>query len=120
SSSWARGWSSWAGCFRSGGRRGWGDRACALLHYRRSGMVNDDVSAGVRMNSQSPIQESVPARLARVREVMAREGVDALLVPSADPHLSEYLPGHWQGRQWLSGFHGSVGTLVVMARFAGL
>ncbi|WP_225790424.1 aminopeptidase P family protein [Pseudomonas sp. Marseille-P8916] len=72
------------------------------------------------MNSQSPIQESVPARLARVREVMAREGVDALLVPSADPHLSEYLPGHWQGRQWLSGFHGSVGTLVVMARFAGL
>src|SRR5690606_26518281 len=42
------------------------------------------------------------------------------LVPSADPHLSEYLPGHWQGRQWLSGFHGSVGTLVVMARFAGL
>jgi Xaa-Pro aminopeptidase len=39
---------------------------------------------------------------------MAREGVDALLVPSADPHLSEYLPGHWQGRQWLSGFHGSV------------
>ncbi|CAM3846656.1 putative Xaa-Pro aminopeptidase P [Pseudomonas reidholzensis] len=72
------------------------------------------------MNSQSPIQQSVPARLASVRAVMAREGVDALLVPSADPHLSEYLPGHWQGRQWLSGFHGSVGTLVVTADFAGL
>ncbi|MBF8755809.1 aminopeptidase P family protein [Pseudomonas guariconensis] len=72
------------------------------------------------MNIQSPIQQSVPARLARVREVMADEGVDALLVPSADPHLSEYLPGHWQGRQWLSGFHGSVGTLVVTADFAGL
>jgi Xaa-Pro aminopeptidase len=72
------------------------------------------------MNSQSPIQQSVPARLARLREVMAKEGVDALLVPSADPHLSEYLPGHWQGREWLSGFHGSVGTLVVMADFAGL
>lgn len=72
------------------------------------------------MNSQSPIQQSVPARLASVRGVMAREGVDALLVPSADPHLSEYLPGHWQGRQWLSGFHGSVGTLVVTADFAGL
>jgi Xaa-Pro aminopeptidase len=51
---------------------------------------------------------------------MAREGVDALLVPSADPHLSEYLPGHWQGRQWLSGFYGSVGTLVVTADFAGV
>lgn len=72
------------------------------------------------MNSQPPIEQSVPVRLARVREVMAREGVDALLVPSADPHLSEYLPGHWQGRQWLSGFHGSVGTLVVTADFAGL
>lgn len=72
------------------------------------------------MNSQSPLQETVPARLARVRQVMAREGVDALLVPSADPHLSEYLPGHWQGRQWLSGFHGSVGTLVVTGDFAGV
>lgn len=72
------------------------------------------------MNSQSPIQQSVQARLARVREVMANDGLDALLVPSADPHLSEYLPGHWQGRQWLSGFHGSVGTLVVTAGFAGL
>lgn len=72
------------------------------------------------MNIQSPIQQSVPARLARVREEMASEGVDALLVPSADPHLSEYLPGHWQGRQWLSGFYGSVGTLVVTLDFAGL
>lgn len=37
----------------------------------------------------------------------------AYLVPSADPHLSEYLPERWQGRQWLSGFTGSMGTLVV-------
>jgi Xaa-Pro aminopeptidase len=72
------------------------------------------------MNVQTTIQQSVPERLARVREVMAREGVDALLVPSADPHLSEYLPGYWQGRRWLSGFDGSVGTLVVTADFAGV
>lgn len=72
------------------------------------------------MSSESSKHGSVPARLARVREVMTREGVDALLVPSADPHLSEYLPGHWQARQWLSGFHGSVGTLVVTRDFAGL
>lgn len=72
------------------------------------------------MSSESSKHGSVPARLARVREVMTREGVDALLVPSADPHLSEYLPGHWQARQWLSGFHGSVGTLVVTREFAGL
>ena len=72
------------------------------------------------MNSQSGMQDAVTARLARMRAVMSSEGVDALLVPSADPHLSEYLPGYWQGRQWLSGFHGSVGTLVLTAEFAGL
>ncbi|WP_053150458.1 aminopeptidase P family protein [Pseudomonas sp. Pf153] len=62
----------------------------------------------------------VPQRLARIRELMSREGIHALLVPSADPHLSEYLPGYWQGRQWLSGFHGSVGTLIVTGDFAGV
>ncbi|MHB2080509.1 aminopeptidase P family protein [Pseudomonas asiatica] len=72
------------------------------------------------MNVQTTFGQSVPQRLTRVRQAMAAEGIDALLVPSADPHLSEYLPGYWQGRQWLSGFHGSVGTLVVTADFAGL
>lgn len=60
------------------------------------------------------------ARITQLREVLAREGIDALLVPSADPHLSEYLPERWQGRQWLSGFTGSVATLVVGQRAAAL
>ncbi|MDF3874016.1 aminopeptidase P family protein [Pseudomonas putida] len=72
------------------------------------------------MNVQTTLEQSVPQRLAQVRQAMAAGGIDALLVPSADPHLSEYLPGYWQGRQWLSGFHGSVGTLVVTPVFAGL
>lgn len=72
------------------------------------------------MNTQSSTQGAVNARLAAVRQVMNREGVGALLVPSADPHLSEYLPGYWQGREWLSGFQGSVGTLIVTSDFAGL
>ena len=59
-------------------------------------------------------------RIERVREALAQHGAHALLVPSADPHLSEYLPGYWQGRQWLSGFHGSVGTLIVTPDFAGV
>ncbi|HRH89904.1 MAG TPA: aminopeptidase P family N-terminal domain-containing protein, partial [Rubrivivax sp.] len=58
--------------------------------------------------------------LTQLREELARRGVDALLVPSSDPHLSEYLPEHWQGREWLSGFTGSMGTLVVAARRAAL
>lgn len=62
----------------------------------------------------------VPQRLEHIRQVMGRERIHALLVPSADPHLSEYLPGYWQGRQWLSGFYGSVGTLIVTPDFAGV
>jgi len=72
------------------------------------------------MTSSSGPLGSVLDRLAAIRALLAREQVDALLVPSADPHLSEYLPGHWQARRWLSGFDGSVGTLVVAGSFAGL
>lgn len=59
-------------------------------------------------------------RVAALRELLAKHGLAALLVPSADPHLSEYLPEHWQGRVWASGFTGSVGTLIVTPSFAGL
>ncbi len=68
------------------------------------------------MNTTSPI----PHRIDQLRSAMQRHGVAAYLVPSADPHLSEYLPKRWQGRKWLSGFTGSVGTLVVTQNFAGL
>jgi Xaa-Pro aminopeptidase len=46
---------------------------------------------------------------------LAERGWQAALIPSSDPHLSEYLPERWQGRQWLSGFTGSSGTLMVSA-----
>jgi Xaa-Pro aminopeptidase len=59
-------------------------------------------------------------RLAQLRAAMARHQVDAFIVPSADPHLSEYLPGRWKGREWLSGFTGSVGTFIATASFAGV
>ena len=62
----------------------------------------------------------IRTRLEALREVMTLEGVDALLVPSADPHLSEYLPERWQGRQFFSGFTGSMGTLVVMLKQAAV
>ncbi|WP_448097122.1 aminopeptidase P family protein [Luteibacter yeojuensis] len=62
----------------------------------------------------------IPVRLQALRAAMAREGVAAVVVPTADPHLSEYLPPRWQARQWLSGFTGSAGTLVVTATGGGL
>jgi Xaa-Pro aminopeptidase len=62
----------------------------------------------------------VPARLTALRTAMQQHDVAAVLVPSADPHLSEYLPAHWSAREWLSGFDGSAGTLVIGREWAGL
>lgn len=62
----------------------------------------------------------IPTRLNQLRLAMQQHGLDAYYIPSADPHLSEYLPEHWQGREYFSGFTGSVANLVVTASFAGL
>ncbi|RKG68942.1 aminopeptidase P family protein, partial [Corallococcus exercitus] len=59
-------------------------------------------------------------RIARLRQVMRERGVAAVWVPTSDPHLSTYLPGRWKGREWASGFTGSLATLVVTAEYAGL
>ena len=55
----------------------------------------------------------IKLRIARLRDALRNAGAHAILVPSADPHLSEYLPRRWQAREVLSGFTGSMGTLVV-------
>ncbi len=52
-------------------------------------------------------------RMEALRKEMTKEGLDAWLVPSGDPHLSEYVADHWKTRAWLSGFTGSAGTLLV-------
>jgi Xaa-Pro aminopeptidase len=72
------------------------------------------------MNMKFPEPAASSARIAQLRSAMAHSGFAAYVVPSADPHLSEYLPSRWEGRKWLSGFTGSVGTLVVTTDFAGL
>src|SRR5262245_19115762 len=60
------------------------------------------------------------SRIKQVRGSLRRHGAAALIVPSSDPHISEYLPVRWQGREWLSGFTGSDGTLIVTPDFAGV
>jgi len=65
-------------------------------------------------------KQTIKDRITSLREVLKANDITALIVPSADPHLSEYLPEYWQGRLWLSGFTGSVGTLVVTQNFAGV
>ena len=65
-------------------------------------------------------KQSIHDRIDSLRQALVAQDLTAIIVPSADPHLSEYLPEYWQARLWLSGFTGSVGTLVVTADFAGL
>ena len=58
-------------------------------------------------------------RMDQLRDAMQRTASTRCSCPSSDPHLSEYLPRRWQGREWLSGFTGSVGTLIATAELAG-
>lgn len=64
--------------------------------------------------------KKITARVKRIRQWMCEERVDALVVPTVDPHNSEYLPEHYKARQWLTGFTGSAGTAVVTAEAAAL
>ena len=59
-------------------------------------------------------------RLTDLREVMKREHLSAFIFPSTDPHQGEYVPDHWKGREFISGFDGSAGTAVVTMTSAAL
>lgn len=59
-------------------------------------------------------------RLHELREILRRERMGAFIFPSTDPHNGEYVPAHWQGREWISGFTGSAGTAVVTLHSAAL
>lgn len=59
-------------------------------------------------------------RLEALRAWMQAEKADAFIIPSTDPHISEYVAPHWQSREWISGFTGSAGTVVVTHDKAGL
>lgn len=66
------------------------------------------------------MNETICKRLEALREVMRREGINAFIFPSTDPHNGEYVPAHWEGRKWISGFDGSAGTAVVTMDDAAL
>ncbi|GGC64308.1 Xaa-Pro aminopeptidase [Pedobacter quisquiliarum] len=59
-------------------------------------------------------------KLSQIRAQMKADQVEAYIIPSADPHISEYLPKHYKCIPFASGFRGSAGTLVITHDFAGL
>jgi len=59
-------------------------------------------------------------KLNAIRSLMKEQKIDAYIIPSSDPHISEYLPEYYKCITWTSGFTGSAGTLVITQDFAGL
>lgn len=66
------------------------------------------------------MKKSVDQKIKALRIAMEQAGIDAYLIPSSDPHQSEYVNQHWKSREWFSGFTGSAGLLVVTKDHAGL
>ncbi|GAB6950882.1 aminopeptidase P family protein [Hoylesella timonensis 4401737 = DSM 22865 = JCM 15640] len=66
------------------------------------------------------MKTEIAERLSRLRKVMKREHLGAFIFPSTDAHNSEYVPNHWKGREWISGFDGSAGVAVVTQTSAAL
>ena len=62
----------------------------------------------------------IKSRLATLRQQMEARQLSAFIVPSTDPHSSEYVSEHWETRKWISGFTGSAGTAVITLEDAGL
>ena len=63
---------------------------------------------------------TVNEKIAALRGEMAKANVDALVIPTSDPHMSEYIPEAWKARKEFSGFTGSAGTLVITTEESGL
>ncbi|MEZ4984660.1 MAG: aminopeptidase P family protein [Saprospiraceae bacterium] len=64
--------------------------------------------------------QTIPERIQALRALMNERQIDAYLIPSGDPHQSEYVAPHWETRAWMSGFTGSAGTLIITHDHAGL
>ena len=62
----------------------------------------------------------ISERLSALRKFMETRHLDAFIVPSTDPHLSEYPPKRWECRKWITGFTGSAGTAVITMKQAGV
>lgn len=63
---------------------------------------------------------TVNQKIKLLRTQMSQKNITAYIVPSSDPHQSEYVAERWKSRTWLSGFTGSAGTIIVTSKHAGL
>ena len=66
------------------------------------------------------MRQSIKERMHALRMTFPPNYIKAFIIPSTDPHLSEYVAPHWMSREWISGFTGAAGTVVVLMNEAGL
>jgi len=66
------------------------------------------------------MNQTIIERVNALRGIFDQKGIDAFIIPSTDPHASEYVASHWESRKWISGFTGSAGTVVITRDKAGL
>lgn len=66
------------------------------------------------------MESAIKIRINKLRTILKSKQLNALIIPSTDPHLSEYVAPHWKSREWISGFTGSAGTVVILQDKAGL
>lgn len=66
------------------------------------------------------MKQSIKERIHALRMTFRPNNIKAFIIPSTDPHLSEYVAPYWMSREWISGFTGSAGTAVILMDKAGL
>ena len=66
------------------------------------------------------MKQNIKERVHALRMTFHPNYIKAFIIPSTDPHLSEYVAPHWMSREWISGFTGSAGTAVILMDKAGL
>ena len=79
-----------------------------------------NVTCLIDKRNTSDMSDSIIERVEALRKYLQKNGLNAFIFPSTDPHQGEYVPEHWMTRQWISGFDGSAGTAVVTLSDAAL
>lgn len=80
-------------------------------------LKNEEYIISIKLHS---MKQKINKRIESLRTTFTSNHVKALIIPSTDPHLSEYVALHWKSREWISGFTGSAGTVVISESEAGL
>ena len=90
------------------------------MHHLTSYFRRKIVPLGETYNTYINMKQTINERIQALRLILKSKSISAFIIPSTDPHLSEYVAPHWKIREWISGFTGSAGTVVILDDKAGL